>query len=66
MYADTPMQHVVNATPAIATLGSMLAHLPDIISVLVGLAALIYYWLVISKLLRERRGASVKPTPEAD
>lgn len=48
-------QHLVNGAVALATPIAVLAQLPTIISALVGLCALFYYYLVIGKELRARK-----------
>ena len=48
-------QHTFNALPVVATFGSIVSHLPEAITVLVGLASLFYYWLVISEKLEQRK-----------
>lgn len=60
------MQHTAPAAPAVIVIGSVLAHMPEAVSVLVGLAALWYYYLVITKLLQERKDARNKTPVEAD
>lgn len=47
-------QHTVNVAVATAPLISVLVQLPTVISACVGLAALFYYYLVITKELRSR------------
>lgn len=60
-------QPVTSAAPAVAYMGTLIVHMNDIISACVGLAALFYYYLVISKMLKERKDARAnKPSSEAD
>lgn len=49
-----PTNHFVNAGVALAPLVSVLSQLPVIVSTLVGICALFYYYLVITKELRAR------------
>lgn len=45
----------IAAAPIVSTLGTMIGYVPVIVSTTVGLAALFYYWLVITKELRARK-----------
>lgn len=51
-----PEQHAIQATTAtVTTIGLVVANAPAIVSVLVGLATLIYYMLLIREKLEQRR-----------
>lgn len=46
---DTPMQHVVNAAPAGITIAALWANLPEIVTVLAGIGAIIWYAILIAE-----------------
>lgn len=48
------LNHSINGAVAAAPVASILAHFPLMVSTTVGLAALWYYYLVITKELRAR------------
>lgn len=58
MQQDIARGSVPAAAYAVTKASVILAHLPDVVSTLVGIAALVYYYLVISKLLAERRAVA--------
>lgn len=59
-------QHGLSAFPALLYTGTLLTHVNQVVSIAVGVAALVYYYLAIRKLRQDLKEPERKDVPPSD